>query len=140
MLPSERADLFVEVTGEIVRFSSRWSPPVDGQYRPQQTVVLKELLSSDSGAPADPKDESIEPALQAAEDLNINDARPSTETGDKAATHDLKRPVVENLDGVVTFLLEQLLVYQKVDDVEISILSKDPNKPAGESRISHARR
>ncbi len=132
-------DLFVEVTSEMLKLSSRWfATPNEGSFRSSSaTLALKE---SASGAPSveQPKDDPVEPAVQATEDLNINDVRPSTETSGKATTdapktpaHDHKRPVVENPDGVVTFLLEQLLNYQKVDDVELAVVSKE-TQVAGE--------
>jgi len=136
-------DLFVEVTNEMLRLSSRWSTPsTDGSFRPPPTLAIKETAAGPPPA-APPKDDPVEPTVQATEDLNINDVRPSTEVGDqsreeppKTPANDHKRPIVENPDGVITFLLEQLLNYQKVDDVEIAQPSRDsasaaePSAPA----------
>lgn len=108
--------LFVEVSNETVKLS-RWTPPESNIGR-GQTIILKEPK------PDVPKDD-VAPAVRATEDLTIQDVKPSTEGEDKQMvdaskhqTHDSKRPVVENPDGVVHFLLCELLNYKEVDDKE----------------------
>ncbi|KAK7752383.1 E3 ubiquitin-protein ligase tom1 [Diatrype stigma] len=117
--------LFVEVTNEMVEIS-RWSPQ-DSNVR--QSIVLK-----------DPKldvlKDDVAPAVRATEDLSIQDVKPSTESEDKtmadvqkgAASQESKRPVLENPDGVVHFLLCELLNYREVDDKEPSQPSKEPKQ------------
>ncbi|KAK5660958.1 hypothetical protein OQA88_12333 [Cercophora sp. LCS_1] len=86
----------------------------------QMPVVLKDPPTDAADAP---KDSSIEPAVQATEDLTISDIKPSTEVADKemvdapkTPAQELKRPVLDNPDGVVHFLLCELLNYKEVDD------------------------
>ncbi|KAI2473451.1 hypothetical protein F4781DRAFT_427465 [Annulohypoxylon bovei var. microspora] len=117
--------LFVEVSNETVKLS-RWTPPESNIGR-GQTIILKEPK------PDAPKDD-VAPAVRATEDLTIQDVKPSTEGEDKQMvdaskpqTQDSKRPVVENPDGVVHFLLCELLNYKEVDD-------KEPPPPAKESK------
>ncbi|EMR65349.1 putative e3 ubiquitin-protein ligase ptr1 + rna transporter 1 protein [Eutypa lata UCREL1] len=120
--------LFVEVTNEMVEIS-RWSPQ-DGNVR--QAIILKDLK-------ADVLKDDVAPAVRATEDLSIQDVKPSTESEDrhmsdvqKAASQESKRPVLENPDGVVHFLLCELLNYREVDDKEPSQTSKD-SKPASDA-------
>ncbi len=159
--------LFVSVVADTVKIV-RWPAGSLGSsseslQRHSYTVRLKEGVLGDSKKTAAPKlpapasssnDDSFGPAVQATQELNINDVRPSTETeaGGKStnggvaassssakqtdndmpdaaakteAVVEHKRPVVENPDGVITFLLEQLMTYQKVDDVLPVPLAKD---------------
>ncbi|KAH8678184.1 hypothetical protein BX600DRAFT_377016 [Xylariales sp. PMI_506] len=120
--------LFVEVSNEMVRLS-RWSYSEGTSSR--HHVILQEpkvKLPSDD----------VTPAVQATEDLSIHDVKPSMENenkqvGDaKDAKHglqDTKRPVLENPDGVIHFLLCELLNYKEVDDKEPTPTSKDPKEP-----------
>ncbi|KAI0884665.1 uncharacterized protein GGS22DRAFT_145502 [Annulohypoxylon maeteangense] len=118
--------LFVEVSNETVKLS-RWTPPESNIGR-GQTIILKEPK------PDMPKDD-VAPAVRATEDLTIQDVKPSTEGEDKhmtdaskPQTQDSKRPVVENPDGVVHFLLCELLNYKEVDDKELPPPAKDSKK------------
>ncbi|RYP40806.1 hypothetical protein DL767_001452 [Monosporascus sp. MG133] len=120
--------LFVEVTNETVELSN-WSTLEPGT---RQTIVLKATRTEAS------KDE-VAPAVRATEDLSIQDVKPSTEGEDKpmadvpkATSQEPKRPVLENPDGVVHFLLCELLNYKEVDDKEPSPLAKE-SKHASES-------
>jgi E3 ubiquitin-protein ligase HUWE1 len=110
--------LFVEVTNDLVQLNG-WSPAFDHTLR--TTLSLKK--------PAEPeatqtKEGSVEPAVQATEDLTIEDVKPSTESADKEMTDapktpfELKRPVLENTDGVIHFLLCELLNYREVREVD----------------------
>ncbi|KAI1139536.1 hypothetical protein F5Y05DRAFT_411725 [Hypoxylon sp. FL0543] len=117
--------LFVEVANETVKLN-RWSPHESNIGR-GQTIILKE------SKPDAPKDD-VAPTVRATEDLTIQDVKPSTEGEDKhmadaPKTHsqDTKRPVLENPDGVVHFLLCELLNYKEVDD-------KEPSQPSKESK------
>lgn len=117
--------LFVEVTSEMVKLS-RWIPAPDPTHRQHpSTIVLKEQPSEPSAQAA--SDISVEPAVQGTEDLTINDVKPSTEPGDKempdvpkTPASELKRPVLENPDGVIHFLLCELLNYKDVEDKEMA--------------------
>ncbi|KAJ8122765.1 hypothetical protein ONZ43_g1120 [Nemania bipapillata] len=114
---------FVEVSNEILKLN-RWAPR-DGNAARSQVVLLKESQGEST------KDE-VAPTVRATEDLSIEDIKPSTEGEDKqmddvskTTTQDLKRPVVETPDGVIHFLLCELLNYKEVDDKDVSQLSKD---------------
>lgn len=109
--------LFIEVSNETVKLS-RWVPSSDTSYGRGQQVILKEASSET------PKDD-VAPTVRATEDLSIQDVKPSTEGDDKQMadsskphSQDTKRPVLENPDGVVHFLLCELLNYKDVDDKE----------------------
>ncbi|CZT43952.1 related to TOM1 protein [Rhynchosporium secalis] len=108
-------ELFVEATNEMVKFSRWVYQPHDGRL---SSLVLKDRTTE----PA-PKDDSVQPTVQATEDLSIQDVKTSTEAADtemtdvvKPTTHEQKLPVVENPDGVIHFLLCELLNYRDVED------------------------
>ncbi|KAI1173049.1 hypothetical protein F4777DRAFT_581340 [Nemania sp. FL0916] len=113
---------FVQVCNEILklnRFTTR-----DGNTARAQ-VVLKE-------SQGDPAKDDVAPTVRATEDLSIQDVKPSTEGEDKqmddaskVVAQDLKRPVVETPDGVIHFLLCELLNYKEVDDKDASQLGKE---------------
>ncbi|KAI1381572.1 hypothetical protein F4677DRAFT_129916 [Hypoxylon crocopeplum] len=120
--------LFVEVTNETVRLS-RYTFSENGSGR-GVSLILKEPK------PDAPKDD-VAPTVRATEDLTIQDVKPSTEgetkqMADASKPHpqDTKRPVLENPDGVVQFLLCELLNYKEVDDKEPSQPVKDTKKPS----------
>ncbi|TEA13757.1 E3 ubiquitin-protein ligase TOM1-like [Colletotrichum sidae] len=119
-------DLFIEVTNETIRLV-RWTVGSERTGRAVQ-IVLQERLSDPA---ATDKDASVEPAVQATEDLTIQDVKQSTETDDKdmadapKPVNELKRPVVENPHGIIHFLLCELLNYREVDDKEASQPPKD---------------
>ncbi len=119
--------LFVEVTNEMVEIS-RWSPP--SSIERQAAIILKDPK-------ADAAKDDVAPTVRATEDLTIQDVKPSTEGEDrnmadasKTALQESKRPVLENPDGVVHFLLCELLNYKEVDDKEPSQPTKEPNQPS----------
>lgn len=125
--------LFVEVCNEVLKLN-RWTLR-DGNTARPQVVLLKE-------SQGEPTKDEVAPTVRATEDLSIHDIKPSTEGEDKqmddvskTATQDLKRPVVETPDGVIHFLLCELLNYKEVDDKDASQLSKDGGQ-AGEQSSS----
>nr|XP_036576395.1 E3 ubiquitin-protein ligase huwe1 [Colletotrichum truncatum]KAF6783133.1 E3 ubiquitin-protein ligase huwe1 [Colletotrichum truncatum] len=140
-------DLFVEVTNEMTKLS-RWTPGSEGSTRAHQ-LALKEPETETNANIAD-KDTSVEPAVQATEDLSIHDVKQSTEADDKEMAdvpkpaHELKRPMVENPHGIIHFLLCELLNYREVDDKEASQPPKDTkvvastSAPAAESASQDA--
>ncbi|EON99369.1 putative e3 ubiquitin-protein ligase ptr1 + rna transporter 1 protein [Phaeoacremonium minimum UCRPA7] len=134
-------ELFVEVTHEMVQFSRWINPSSDGTSSRGLTLMLKEQLP-DASSISLPTDESVEPAVQATEDLTIHDVKPSTEINDKdilegakTALSEAKRPTVENPDGVIHFLLCELLNYRDVDDRDSSQTTKD-TKTGGEPSVN----
>lgn len=146
--------LFVEVSNEMIRLT-RWNSG-EGSASHRQTVMLKEKK------PEVPKDD-VAPTVRATEDLSIQDVKPSTETEDKQmtdapkhASQDSKRPILENPDSVIHFLLCELLNYREVDDKEPTQGAKDskdakdvkdakesesatPNSDASENRASESK-
>ncbi|SPJ75056.1 related to TOM1 protein [Fusarium torulosum] len=120
-------DLFVEVSNEMVRFT-RWTSPASDSSRSQALVlVLKEEAS----------ETSTDKMGDNADDTTEQNIKPSTETTDKEMVdapkaHESKRPVVENPDGVIHFLLCELLNYREVEDKEVLAVEKDskPNSMA----------
>ncbi|KAI1431794.1 hypothetical protein GGR50DRAFT_697649 [Xylaria sp. CBS 124048] len=115
--------LFVEVSNELLKLN-RWAPR-DGNAARHQLILLKESQGETT------KDE-VAPTVRATEDLSIQDIKPSTEGEDKhmddstkTTTQDSKRPVVETPDGVIHFLLCELLNYKEVDDKDASQLGKE---------------
>ncbi|KAH6656670.1 hypothetical protein BKA67DRAFT_511823 [Truncatella angustata] len=116
--------LFVDVSNEMVCIS-RWNAGDSTSQR--QTVALK------AQKPETPKDD-VAPTVRATEDLSIQDVKPSTESTVKPTTdaiksvlQDIKRPILENPDGVIHFLLCELLNYREVED-------KEPVQPAADSK------
>ncbi|KAK4241387.1 hypothetical protein C8A03DRAFT_12333 [Achaetomium macrosporum] len=120
--------IFVDVTTEIVKLARR-SSSLDPSGRGHSLSL--EYQPAEQATP--PTQGSVEPAVQGTEDLTIEDVKPSTESADKEMTDapktpfEVKRPVLENPDGVVHFLLCELLNYREVDDKEPS--SHPPKEP-----------
>ncbi|PFH60535.1 hypothetical protein XA68_10815 [Ophiocordyceps unilateralis] len=112
-------DLFVEVTNELVEFT-RWQPsPAEGNRL--SGLALKGASKEGSEA-VKPPNESI-PSQEIKQSTEIADKEMTD--APKASQHDSKRPVVENPDGVIHFLLCELVNYREVDDKEPASLSKE---------------
>lgn len=133
--------LFIEVTQEMVKITQWRSEPPEAKAK---VYLALKPTADPSTSEETAKDDSVEPAVQqATQDLNINDVKPSTESADKEMTDaprtpgsELKRPIVENPDGVINFLLDQLLSHQKVEDIESTspaTVLKDTAKDAANS-------
>ncbi|KAI1311653.1 hypothetical protein F5Y03DRAFT_285299 [Xylaria venustula] len=126
--------LFVEVCCETLKLNR--FPIREGNTTRQHTVSLKEPQGESA------KDE-VGPTVRATEDLSIQDIKPSTEgedkhmdDGSKAIVQDSKRPVVETPDGVIHFLLCELLNYREVDDKDTSQLGKEIAQTSEQSTSS----
>ncbi|KAK5629426.1 hypothetical protein RRF57_005140 [Xylaria bambusicola] len=126
--------LFVEVCSELVKLN-RWTSRDNSAAR-HQVVLLKDPQAEVT------KDE-VGPTVRATEDLSIHDIKPSTEGEDKqmedvskTIAQDMKRPVVETPDGVIHFLLCELLNYKEVDDKDISQLGKDSGQTSEQNASS----
>jgi E3 ubiquitin-protein ligase HUWE1 len=139
--------IFIDVTTEMVKLT-RWAHSPGEDPLRQVTLTLKEPNVPALAAP--PKDASVEPAVQATEDLTINDVKPSTEPVGREAPRtpgqELKRPIIENPDGVIHFLLCELLNYKEVEDKDSSQqpakeakTAVDPSTPSstGEASAEH---
>ncbi|KAM0286056.1 hypothetical protein ACHAQH_001064 [Verticillium albo-atrum] len=124
-------ELFVEITNDMTKLT-RWSPASEGTARAHY-IALKETEPETPPATA-AQDQSVEPTVQATEDLSLHDIKQSTEAGDKEMTDAQKpavpRPVIENPDGVVHFLLCELLNYREVEDKEPIQLKDSKVTPA----------
>lgn len=131
--------IFIEVTTELVKLA-RWAPSSSENTLRQVTLALKEPSSQTPLAPF--QDASVEPTVQATEDLTINDVKPSTEPGTKEAPktpgQEAKRPIIENPDGVVHFLLCELLNYKDVEDKDTSQAPPRESKPGASPSTSSA--
>ena len=109
-------DLFVEVTNELLKFTRFTS--LSGDASRPQPLALKD-------APID-KRELSEPATEGKDEAPPS-VKPSTEQTDKEmadlpkAHAETKRPIVENPDGVIHFLLCELVNYREVDDKEPTV-------------------
>lgn len=110
-------ELFVEVTNEMVKLN-RWTyGPTDPSSRHPPVLTLKETVVAKAS------DDAVQPTVQATEDLSIQEVKQSTEAVDsempdvsKIATHEHKLPIVDNPDGVIHFLLCELVNYREVED------------------------
>lgn len=130
-------EIFIEVTNETVRLGRfQTSSDPSGPSTRGVTLTLKEKPEEKSPASL-PVSESVEPAVQATEELTISDVKPTTEPADKEMTDAMKsspaeskRPVVENPDGVIHFLLCELLNYREVADKEPTDTAKETITPA----------
>ncbi|KAK2683560.1 hypothetical protein RAB80_001506 [Fusarium oxysporum f. sp. vasinfectum] len=110
-------DLFVEISNEMLRFT-RWTPPSSDNPRSQSLELKQEASQSTSDTSVDDTDNIVD------------DIKQSTEPADKEMidapkSHESKRPVVENPDGVIHFLLCELLNYREVEDKEVQTTEKD---------------
>ncbi|KAJ8059764.1 hypothetical protein OCU04_011398 [Sclerotinia nivalis] len=113
--------LFVQVTNEMVKFTG-WPLSSDPTSRAPSLVLKGDALSENTSSVKISED-TVQPTVQATEDLSLQDLKPSTEVIDtdmpdvgKAASSEHKTPVVENPDGVIHFLLCELLNYKDVED------------------------
>ncbi|KAH6900081.1 hypothetical protein B0T10DRAFT_14649 [Thelonectria olida] len=116
-------DLFVEVTNEMVQFT-RWSPQSSDSSR-----SLPLVLKDQNGERA--TENKTEESGQGTRVTSAEDIKESTEPMDKEMTdapkahHESKRPIVENPDGVIHFLLCELVNYREVDDKEVPSIEKE---------------
>lgn len=130
--------LFVQVTNEMVKFTGWPFPSSDTQNR-APSLVLKGDPPSDDTSSAKVSEDTVQPTVQATEDLTLQDVKPSTEVIDtempdvgKPASPEHKTPVVENPDGVIHFLLCELLNYKDVEDKDRPTTSHS-DKPTSSS-------
>lgn len=114
-LADRSPEIFVEVTNEKLKLTAYAREP-----RAQNFLELK-----DEEAPADKEAEKVSTeGDQSAESSKATEiVKPSTEVQTKAEpektkTSDIKPPVIENPDGVIHYLLCELLTYKDVDDKE----------------------
>lgn len=109
-------ELFVEITNEklkLLRYESHQRP---------QTLTLKPDKPSGSA--------DTSPSQQGTENANGSAIVPTgdgpSEEKDKGKGPELKMPVIENPDGVIHYLLSEILSYKDVDDREPSAETWEP--------------
>ncbi|KAG0646144.1 HECT-type E3 ubiquitin transferase [Hyphodiscus hymeniophilus] len=118
-------ELFVEVTNEMVKYN-RWTYQNSEGSSRSNVLALKDLK---------PADDTVQPAVRGTKDLSIQDVKASTEgldsempdTSKTAPEH--KLPVVEHPDGVIHFLLSELVNYKDVEDREPTSSPPNVEKP-----------
>jgi E3 ubiquitin-protein ligase HUWE1 len=102
-------ELFVEVTNEKLQLA-RYDP----NQRPQILVLKREDEPVEPSAGSDaPAGNADAPAEQ---DQPKETTEPKQPLLERTKTSDLKVPVVENSDGVIHYLLCELLAYKEIDD------------------------
>lgn len=112
--------LFVEVTNEKLKLQS-----YDSHQRPQQLVLKQEKKDQngeqgeDSSGRGDNHGEDNTGGQSSAENATNAAAKAEVkEPKEKAKPAELKTPVVEHPDGVIHYLLSEVLSYRDVDDKE----------------------
>ena len=127
-------ELFVQVTNEMVKYN-RWSYQNSEGSSRSHSLVLKEAYTAVFDSSPKPADDTVQPAVRATEDLSLQDVKPSTEEVDsempdasKTAPPEQKLPVVENPDGVIHFLLCELLNYKDVEDKDPAATAPSADK------------
>ncbi|ESZ95736.1 hypothetical protein SBOR_3890 [Sclerotinia borealis F-4128] len=130
--------LFVQVTNEMVKFTG-WPFLSSDPTSRAPSLVLKGDPTSGNTFSVKVSEDAVQPTVQATEDLTLQDLKPTTEVVDtdmpdvgKAASPEHKTPVVENPDGVIHFLLCELMNYKDVEDKDRPTTSH-ANKPTSSS-------
>ena len=118
---------------------SKWSPTAAGLTRSTADSHAGYVCHAHIVAHME---ETILPPLQATGLLSLSDVKPTTEAVEGEATEaakpapvEHKAPVIENPDGVIHFLLCELLNYKDVEDKDATIQSTE--KPAPESSTAN---
>lgn len=109
-------DLFVEVTNEMVKLAS-WTPHGTGAVN----LVLRESDTSKSkdqnkDGQMQPTNESEDVSMQPA--ATVEGADDSLEAHNKTKASETRPPVIEHPDGVIHFILSEMLTYRNVEDKE----------------------
>ncbi|KAL5343748.1 hypothetical protein BJX70DRAFT_393801 [Aspergillus crustosus] len=110
-------EIFVEVSNEKLKLAR-----YDSRQRPQ-TLILK---SSEKKTGTDTNPNLVAEGTQTPGDKKPDSLQIDKEKG---KITDLKPPVVENPDGVIHYLLSELLSYKDVDDKELPTESTEPAAP-----------
>ena len=118
-------ELFIEVTNEKLKLQR-----YDGHHR-SYNLVLKDSATEKE------ESKSVNPVVELMSMTEPTDAAPgnhasieaeSTGDGAKAKIAEIKAPVIEHPDGVIHFLLSELLSYKEVDDKEITPTAAEKSK------------
>lgn len=123
-------ELFVQVTNEMVKLSS-WQPTGGGSIG----LVLRG--SSDSKSSEEKKPEQPQSSTEETEPAaSVEAPEESIEDRNKGKSLEIRAPVVENPDGVIHFILSELLNYKDVEDKEVpteSAVKPDQNTTTDQS-------
>lgn len=141
-------ETFVNVSADVVKID-QWAPSDPLGNRNQCTLVLKEAPAAGTKDPETAEanqEENKNTSSGQAESEGVKgsteDVKESTEAGDKEmadAPKESKWPVVENPDGVIHFLLCELLNYKEVDDKDAAAPAmKDLKTPGSSSATPEA--
>ncbi|KAI9839475.1 MAG: hypothetical protein M1819_002100 [Sarea resinae] len=122
-------EIFVEITNEKLKL-----PRYDSTQRPQMLALKKEEKSDieTTEAPA----EEIASTQEASDAQEMDGVRISTEAENKEANEkpkgpEIKPPVIEHPDGVIHYLLCELLSYKDVEDKEQNANIQQTSKEVG---------
>ncbi|CAG8040464.1 unnamed protein product [Penicillium salamii] len=128
-------DIFVEVTNEklrLLRYDTHQRPQVLGLKADkdrQARRAAKPEATADDGKP-----ESTATVDVSAPDEKEQSSEDKTKVQPKAA--EMKAPIVENPDGVIHYLLSELLSYKDVDDKEPSLdFDKTTDQPSAQTDV-----
>lgn len=113
-------ELFVEISNEKLKLQR-----YDNRQRPQILTLKPEKPDNQSGSSSGSTGE--EKAKSSGEITPENAA--SSDDKDKGKATELKPPIVENPDGVIHYLLSELLSYKDVEDKEPSAEATDARAP-----------
>lgn len=108
-------ELFVEVTNEKLKLLR-----YDSHQRPQILTLKSEKSDSSVGSTPSNEPDGADRDMETSESRGAAPATegPGRELKDKGKAPELKPPVVEHPDGVIHYLLSELLSYRDVDDKE----------------------
>ena len=117
--------LFLETTNEKLKLER-----FDHDQRPQALVLKDNAVPSfDDTAPTTELPKQDQPIA----DIHPSTEEPSTTTSTdekgKVVPIEAKAPTVEHPDGVIHYLLSQLLTYKEVDDADPEAKPKEPENP-----------
>jgi E3 ubiquitin-protein ligase HUWE1 len=135
--------IFVEVSNEMVKLSS-WSSGSRSGSGSSIGIVLRDGSETPSTATESQPQASTEEEENKQPAESIEKSTENEGDGDKSKTSELKAPVVEHPDGVIHFILSELLNYKDVEDKEVSLESsanaadgKSTDQVTGESSSHH---
>ncbi|OAX82309.1 hypothetical protein ACJ72_03338 [Emergomyces africanus] len=126
--------LFVEVTNEKIKLQR-----YDSHQRPQLLVLKSEANNADSRrdqSSSSHEDNETVDRPEATEsntppqEGQLTEGKEGKDSKEKNKTAELKPPIVENPDGVIHYLLSELLSYRDVDD-------KEPPTDSSEKSTTH---
>jgi E3 ubiquitin-protein ligase HUWE1 len=125
-------DIFVEVTNEKLQLAR-----FDSNQRPQALILKREDPQSEAADFQASPDEMADADVEKSKESSEPKRGPTLE---RTKTSDLKPPVVEKPDGVIHYLLCELLAYKEVEDKpeDSSKVPGSPVKPSTEKAASSA--